>query len=174
MNVGTLKLDIRICECSSCDNLVLEDHSFYLTDQPERPKVQIAIPGYTSGILFDFIPSKSNIFNSYSFGLSNNDCLQELSDGLYTITYMICPYDELFQTIYHIRQCKSWCRWDKLLIKFFDSCLDLPSDSEKMLNKIEYLLKGAEAFAKDCEPDKAIELHQKAVELLTRLECVTK
>ena len=85
---------------------------------------------------------------------------------------MICPYDQLYQTVYYVRQCKAQCQWDTLLKKSFDSCYDLSPDVNMLLNKIEYLLKGAEIFANDCEPDKAIEIHQKAVELLNRLECI--
>lgn len=173
MAIGNLNLDLRVCPCSSCKNLVLEDHSYYL-DTPESPRVNITTPGSSTPWTFEFTPNKSNIYNSYSFGSSlvaDAECLGDLADGLYTIKYMICPYDELNKTIYHVRQCLSWCRWETLLRQFFTNCLDLSRDSQALLNRIEYLLKGAEAFAADCDPDKAMELHQKAVELLTRLEC---
>lgn len=171
MNIGELNLDIRISDCTACENLVVQDHSYYLTT-PERPKLQIQLPGYTSKWMFDFSPEKINIFNSYSFGLSTSSSLTELPDGLYTLVYMICPYDQLFHTVYHVRQCKAQCKWDTFLKQSFDSCYDLSPEVNKLLNRIEYLMKGAEVFARDCEPEKAIELHQKAVELLERLECI--
>lgn len=171
MKIGELNLDIKVSNCSSCENLVIEDHSYYLTT-PERPSIQIQLPGFNTTWTFDFTPEKTNIFNSYSFGVSPTSCLSELPDGLYTIKYMICPYDQLYQTVYYVRQCKAQCQWDTLLKKSFDSCYDLSPDVNMLLNKIEYLLKGAEIFANDCEPDKAIEIHQKAVELLNRLECI--
>lgn len=175
MNIGKLNLDIQVESCSSCKNLVVRDDSYYLED-PTFPKLQIKLPGSNLKYTFDFNFSKTNIFNSYSLGYSSSnetDCLVDLPDGLYTLTYMICPYDELFEVVYHIRQCTAWCRWETFLKNSFDSCLDLSPEVEKLLNRIEYLLKGAKAFADDCNPEKAIELHQKAVELLNRLECIT-
>lgn len=171
MNIGKLNLDVRVCDCSSCKNLVIEDHSYYLTD-PEKAQIQITLPGIDNKkFTFEFNHSRTNIFNSYSFGLSKETSLINLPEGLYTITYMICPFDELFETTYYIRQCEAWCKWRSFLRQSFDSCLELSKEVEVLLNRIEFLLKGAEAFAEDCEPEKAVELHQKAIELLDRLEC---
>lgn len=175
MAIGKLNLDIRIQDCSSCKNLVVQDHSFYL-DSQESPRISIKLPGSNKVYSFEFTTGAANIFNSYSLGYSGSndtDCLIDIPDGLYTITYAICPYDQLYVTIYHIRQCKAWCKWDTFLKNSFDSCLDLSPDAEKLLNRIEYLLKGAKAFAEDCDPERAMELHQKANDLLTRLECIT-
>jgi len=171
MSIGTLNLDIRVENCTSCNNLVLRDDSYYL-ETPEHPKIQIQVPGYNTKWTFDFTPETINIFNSYSFGLSTSTSLAEIPDGLYTLVYMICPYDQLFETVYHIRQCKAQCRWDTFLKNSFDSCNELSPEVNKLLNRIEYLMKGAEVFAADCETERALELHQKAVELLDRLECI--
>lgn len=174
MNIGKLNLDIRVSDCSSCKNIAVADHSFYL-ETPIFPKLQVALPGSNLKYTFDFIPNQINIFNSYSLGYSSSnqtDELVDLPDGLYTLTYMICPYDELFETVYYIRQCRAWCNWETFLKASFDSCLDLSPEVEKLLNRIEYLLKGAKSFAESCEPAKAMELHQKAVELLNRLQCI--
>lgn len=171
MNIGELNLDVRVCDCSSCKNLVVEDHSFYLTD-PEKASLKIGVPGITNKkFTFDFNAKKTNIYNSYSFGLSPNNDLVDLPEGLYTLTYMICPYDELFKTTYYIRQCRTWCRWRKLLEDSFDSCLEITKEDERSLNKIEYLLIGAESYAENCEPEMAIKFHQKAISLINQLEC---
>jgi hypothetical protein len=170
MSIGTQNIDLRIDTNSSCKNLVVKDHSFYL-DEVESPKLQIQLPGRTTWFTFDFTPSEQNIFNSNSFNSAPTEELGLLEDGLYTIKYGFCPYDENTHIYYHIRQCQAWCKWEQFLKQSIDSCLDVSPDAEKILNRIEFLLKGAEIFANDCEPEKAIELHQKAVELLTRLEC---
>lgn len=172
-NIGKLNLDIRVQECSSCKNLVVADHSYYLTD-PEKPHLQITLPGYSKSVTFDFNASQINIYNSYSLGLSrssDSDKLLDLPDGLYILVYMICPYEDLFETVYHIRQCKAWCRFDEYLTHIFDSCLDLNSDLTRDLQHVEWLLKGAESFSKQCDPDKAISLHRKALELLDNIKC---
>lgn len=171
MSIGTQVIDLRVDPNSSCKNLVVSDHSYYLAD-PESPRVQIKLPGYTSWHTLTFNFSENNIYNSYSFNLSGSSSLINLPDGLYTIKYGFCPYDDNSTTFYHIRQCQAWCKWEDFLKQSIDSCLEVSKESEKILNRIEFLLRGAEAFAKDCDPDTAVELHQKAVELLTRLECI--
>lgn len=173
MVIGQLNLDIVIEDCSSCKNLVVRDDSYYLTT-PENPRLQITLPGYSKALTFDFNYSKINIFNSYSLGLSssmNTDKLIDLPDGLYTLSYMICPYEQLYTTVYHIRQCKAWCEFDKCLQYLFDSCLDLDSKLTKQLEHVEWLLKGAKSFAEDCDSEKALKLHRKALELLESIKC---
>lgn len=176
MKVGNLKLDIQVCDCSSCYNLVVQDHSYYLTT-PEKPRLEIIMPGYETPMVFNFEAEKTNIFNSYSLLLSasaGSADLIELPDGLYQLTYRICPYEELYHTICHIRNCKAWCRWEKLLVTLTTSCYDLDPKMRDSLEKIEWLLKGSEALAKDCQCEKASEAHQKAIELLEDLECLVE
>lgn len=167
----TLNVDIRIDEDSSCKSLVVKDYSSYTAD-PTEPVLQIQLPGRTTWHTLDFNFSQINIYNSESFNLtSDDDELVTLSDGLYTIKYGFCPYDEFSYTFYHVRQCQAWCRWETLLKQSIDSCLDISRDAERLLNRIEFLLRGATVYAEDCDPETAIELHQKAVELIERLEC---
>lgn len=173
MNIGQLNLDIRVEDCTSCKNLVIRDDSYYL-DTPESPRLQITLPGYTSSMSFEFNNSQINIYNSYSLGVSSSadtDTLIDLPDGLYTLVYMICPYDQLYTTVYHIRQCQAWCDFDTYLKYLFDSCLDLDDKLKTKLEHVEWLLKGATAFADDCDTEKALKLHRKALELLTDIKC---
>jgi hypothetical protein len=172
MSIGNQHIEIIVDNNSSCKNLAIKDHSYYLnSEEIESPKLQIQLPGHSTWYTFDFNISQINIYNSYSFSLSPTDSLTNLPDGLYSIKYGFCPYDENTHLFYHLRQCQAWCKWEQFLKQSIDSCLDISPDAEKILNRIEFLLKGAEILANDCEPEKALELHQKAVELLTRLEC---
>lgn len=173
MNVGVLNLDIVIEECSSCKNLVVRDDSYYLTT-PENPTITISLPGYSTAKVLEFDYSKINIFNSYSLGLSSSagtNSLIDLPDGIYTIVYAICPYDDFNTKVYHLRACQAWCRFDTYLKSIFDSCLDLDPVISKDLQHVEWLLKGASAFAKDCDIKKAGDLYRKALELLDDIEC---
>lgn len=173
MNVGTLNLDITIEECSSCKNLVVRDDSYYL-DTPESPTITISLPGYNTAKVLDFDDSKINIFNSYTLGLSKSaatDKLIDLPDGLYTIVYAICPFDDFNIKVYYLRTCKAWCMYDTYLKQIFDSCLNVDPVLSQKLQHVEWLLKGGVAFAKDCNPDKAILLYKKALELLEDVKC---
>lgn len=173
MPIGKLNIELRVNTNSSCKTLVIADYSTYL-ETPESPRIQIQLPGASTWHTFAFTASQTNTFNSDSFLDSDEEEeeLTNLADGLYTIKYGFCPYEETSTTFYHVRQCLTWCRWHALLKQSFDSCLDLSKEMESLLNRIEYLMIGAEIYAKDCEPEKAIEFHQKAVELLDHLECI--
>ena len=170
MSIGTQNIDLRVDYNSSCKNLVIADHSYYL-DIVEFPKIQILLPGSDNWFTFDFEQSKYNKFNSFDFNLSPEDSLVCLPDGLYEIKYSICPHDENLYKYYHLRQCQAWSEWKDLLISSFDSCFDICEESEKTLNKIEYLLKGAEAYNENCDNETALLLHQKALKLLKNLKC---
>lgn len=170
MNIGELNLDIQVSTCSSCYNLVLEDHSYYLST-PEKPVIDITPPGFTSPIIFEFNASKTNIFTSYSFGLSPTTEVSQLPDGLYTITYKICPYDELYEKFYHIRTCKIRCAWDKQFLKIFDNCFSPDEKTLFNLKQVDALIIGAEIAAKACDPDKAVLMLRKANELITKFDC---
>ena len=173
MSVGKLNLDITVEECSSCKNLVIRDDSHYL-DTPENPTVTISLPGYSTAKVLSFDYSKINIYNSYTLGLSSSaqtTDLIDLPDGVYTITYAICPYDELNVKVYHLRACLAWCRFDKAVKALFDSCYNVDQNLSKKLQHIEWLLKGASVFAGDCEVQKAVDMYRLATDLLEEIEC---
>lgn len=170
MNIGELNLELQVSTCSSCYNLVIEDHSYYL-ENPEKPQIEIVPPGFTSPFIFEFSAQKTNIFNSYSFGLSTAGSLSELPDGLYTITYRICPHDELYTKLYYSRTCEIRCSWEKKFLSIFSNCYEpTPSVLEK-LKEIDALIIASELAAKNCDPSLSIAFLRKANDLLTNLTC---
>ncbi len=174
-NVGKLYLGIGILEPEDCGCKVLSvlDESFYLTD-PESPTLDIVVPGYET-VRFQFEIGKVNIFNSYSLGITNTLTeadLIDLPDGLYELTYSICPNETLYTNVSYLRTCAIEGRIASYWAAKVTLC-DTESKIFKELEKIEILLKGGKANAKLCNTDKAIELYRKADDLLKRLENTT-
>lgn len=92
-------LDFEIIPTGNPKTLVFLDSSDYFRE-PEKPLLEITLPGYSKYFLVNIIARKLNTFNSNTIGLTellNNDCLVDLPDGIYTHKYKICPYDETYK-----------------------------------------------------------------------------
>jgi hypothetical protein len=165
MNV---QLNIEALKAKDCAYLSILDTSFYPV-APDSAEISISLPGFDNPYNFDFVVSEVNVFTAYSFGLTveETDSFTPLPDGVYKLEFVPCPNVGTC-TRYHLRTCKIDCRLAVQWAKYVDCC-----DDEKMLyylDKIEFLLKGAEAHADLCNPAKATELYKKADDLLRRFE----
>jgi hypothetical protein len=165
MNV---QLNIEALKAKDCAYLSILDTSVYPV-APTSAEINISLPGFDNPYNFDFILGQTNIFSSYSFGLTveETDSFTPLPDGVYKLEFAPCPNVGI-ATRYYLRTCKIDCRLGVQWAKYVDCC-----DDEKMLyylDKIEFLLKGAEAHADLCNPTKATELYKKADDLLRRIE----
>jgi hypothetical protein len=165
MNV---QLNIEALKAKNCSYLTIIDTSVYPL-APTSASIFIGVPGYDSAYEFVFLLGETNTYNSYSFGFTTSATsgFTELPDGVYSLVITTCP-DTGVNSRHHLRTCKIDCRLATQWAKYVDCC-----DDEKMLyylDKIEFLLKGAEAHADLCNPTKATELYKKADDLLRRLE----
>jgi hypothetical protein len=166
--MANLQRNIEVYKAKDCAYLSIHDTSYYPI-APTEANIQIYMPGYDTGYEFAFVLNEINVFNSYSFGLTTSATLDfvELPDGIYTINITTCP-DTGVCTRHHLRTCKIDCRLALQWAKYADACED-----EKILyylDRVDFLLRGAEANADLCNPDKATELYLKANDLLGRLE----
>lgn len=92
-------LDFEIIPTGNPKTLVFLDSSDYFRE-PEKPLLEITLPGYSKYFLLNIVARKLNTFNSNTIGLTellNDDCLVDLPDGIYTYKYKICPYDETYK-----------------------------------------------------------------------------
>ena len=163
-----LEINLEILRATDCKYLSVLDTSLYPTE-PTSATLSIYVPGYENPFTFeDFVHSSVNIYNSYNFQLSVEDALVSLPDGLYKFVYDTCPAT-ITTTFYHLRTCSIRCRLAEQWAKYVTACCN----GEKVLyelDKIEFLLRGAEANAQLCNPNAATELYEKADELLQRIE----
>lgn len=92
-------LDFEIIPTGNPKTLVFIDSSDYFRE-PERPLLEVTLPGYNKYFLLNVTARKVNTFNSNTIGLTellNGDSLVNLPDGIYTYKYKICPYEETYK-----------------------------------------------------------------------------
>lgn len=98
-------IDFEILPTSNSNVIVFLDESEYF-EKPELPLLKILPPGYTKFFQVNINEGEVNVLNSHLIGYTNvleNDALQELPDGIWKFTYMICPYEYLQKTKYFLR-----------------------------------------------------------------------
>jgi hypothetical protein len=92
-------IDFEIISTGNPKTIVFLDSSDYFKE-PEKPLLEVTLPGYSKYFLVNIRARKVNTLNSNTIGLTellNNDCLVDLPDGIYTYKYKICPYDSLYK-----------------------------------------------------------------------------
>jgi hypothetical protein len=160
--------NIEVLPAKDCAYLSILDTSFYPMPV-DSATMSITVPGYSTPFQYIFNLGEVNIYNSYSFGFTTSQTgdFVELPDGVYKLNLTTCPDTGVCQR-FHLRTCKINCRLAYQWAQYVDCC-----DDEKMLtylDRIEFLLKGAEAHADLCNVAKSTELYCKADDLLRRLE----
>lgn len=92
------ELDIDILETNNELSLVIVDSSTYI-EPPDRPLLEVYLPGYSKYLLVTFIPNQVNTFNSNTLGLSRALSINHITilpDGVWKFRYKICPYDYVY------------------------------------------------------------------------------
>jgi hypothetical protein len=162
-----VKLNLEITKAKDCGFISIQDTSYYPIP-PESANLQVDVPGYETPYEFEFVLGEINILNAYSFGYVTSEVdAGDLPDGVYNFVLTTCP-DLGTNSRFHLRTCKIDCRLAEQWAKYIDCC-----DDEKMLyylDRVDFLLRGAEAHADLCNPEKATELYRKADDLLRRIE----
>ncbi len=173
LNIGNkLELDFSILLEDSCKYLTILDHSSYI-EVPDSPVMDVCIPGGNT-IRIPYNPSDLTIINCNLLGLSSvtsTSSLPSLPDGVYTLTYRICPLNILYITKKIIRTCVIECKYLNLYAKFSIDCSFDNEDFIKKLDKIKNYIESAKAHASICNYLKAAEFIQKANNLLLEVDC---
>ncbi len=167
------QIDFFILDNNNPKTLVIFDQSTYL-DTPEKPMYSIKLPGYSNGIVIPYTPSTISVLNSNILGLTTVPCfenLADLPDGVYEITQMVCPYDELYKTILYLRTTYLQCVYDKLLLEpnLKSPCVT-EQEIERQLIHIDILIQSAKAEAANRNAVKAQEKYSTAMAAITQLQ----
>jgi hypothetical protein len=99
------RLDFEILETGNPKTLVFLDSSEYVGN-PDRPLLEVYLPGFNKYLLTNVVANQVNTFNSNTLGLNNAldiNFLQDLPDGVWSFRYKICPYDLIFIDKKHMR-----------------------------------------------------------------------
>lgn len=162
------KIDFEILPTSNPKTLVFLDASEYM-EQPDRPLLEVTLPGHIKYMLVNVAAGKVNTFNSNTIGLSerfDTNCLVELPDGVYTLKFKICPYDQVFIQKYHLRTVILKRDLNKLLRSI--ECE--PSESlSKDIVDVMLIIATAEANAEAGHAKKSSDQYQHAAAMISRL-----
>lgn len=175
MSLGLKKhiLSFEILDVGNPRTLVFLDTSYYF-EEPDRPLLEVTLPGHNKYFLVNIVPRKVNTLNSNTIGLTetlNTHNLVDLPDGVWTLKFKICPYDKIYTQQYYLRT----VALERSIQKIFDfvelSDCDIEKD-KKYRNEIVnifILLESAKGHAKEGNVKKASEQYQKLNTLVTDL-----
>lgn len=156
-------LDFEILSTGNPKTLVFLDSSEYMTE-PERPLLELTLPGHSKYFLLNVVARKVNTFNSNTIGLSevfDSNCLVELPDGVYTAKFKICPYDKVWIQKSFLRTTLLEKSLDKILTYINLDC----EKEKKIFVDIMVLIEAAKANVKNNIIKKGIEQFAAAIEL---------
>lgn len=145
--------------------LVFLDKSSYMED-PEKPKLEIIPPGYIEGKVVPINPNKLNVINSSALGLSAFNCFTDLQDGVYTLTYTICPYEVFYKRKLYLRTVNlEYQLWEILTVKE-----TFTKEEEKKIFLFDKFLKTAKSYAFDNNAVKAQLYYKEAENIINSIK----
>lgn len=165
-------LDFEIVPTGNPKTLVFVDSSQYM-GVPERPLLEVTLPGYTKYFLLNVTASMVNTFNSNTIGLTsllNGDSLVNLPDGIYSFRYKICPYTSAFIDKAFFR---TTLLEERLLVLYdrLDNCSSCaPKNVLLELAQVVALIEGAKQIVHKNQK-KANEFYQLALKLIDGVMC---
>lgn len=142
-------LDFEILETGNTKTLVFLDSSDYM-EEPERPLLEVTMPGYTKYFLVNVVSKQVNTFNSSTLGLNQvllQSQLVDLPDGVWQFKYKICPYKYVYKIKKHIRVTMLINKLKTLYNKIdLSECAGTDNkELQKLLVQIHVLIEGAKA-----------------------------
>ena len=170
-------IDFHVFSVGDPKILTVVDNSNWLHIESEPSIIEITFPGSTKPLVFNFLKSSVNSFNSHTLLLTclTGNCTEEtyidLPDGIYTITVKGSP--DTFQTTkYHLKTDRFQIKYDQTLIEIgFDYHIEKAAQRKK-LEEVEFLRKVAQAHIRREDVGSAKRFFDLANEQLGRLiEC---
>lgn len=164
-------VDFEIIPTGNPKTLVFIDASDYYTE-PERPLLEVTLPGYNKYFLVNVVARKVNTFNSNTIGLTellNNGNLVNLPDGAYHFRFKVCPYEYAFKDKVYFRTTLIEQRLSEVydLLKTEDCCGNMDSILKDIV-EVHALIEGAKAVVCKNE-NKANDFYQLANKLIDKI-----
>lgn len=166
-------LNFSILETGNPKTLVFLDESVYMDLHPERPLLEVTMPGYEKYFLVNIEAREVNTLNANTLNLTavlNQTCLIDLPDGIWFFKYKICPYDKVFICKNHIRVTalneKLSLLHDK--INLLDCDIKNDKSIETDLAKIYALIEGAKSVVSK-DSGKAYSYYQTATKMVDNI-----
>lgn len=172
IDIQTYKLDFLFLPNNDPKTIAIFDRSNYLSE-PQLPLLQVIPPGFTGALQVPYTPNTITILDSDNLTLTDvTECgeLADLSDGVWQITQMVCPYDELYIKKCYLKTTQFDNIYRNVLLNFND---DLPciekNEFEKKIIEADILIQGARAETYFCNVEKAIEKYKNALKIVNYL-----
>jgi hypothetical protein len=167
-------LDFEILETGNPKTLVFVDSSQYM-EAPDRPLLEVFLPGFNKYLLTNVVAGQVNTFNSSTLGLNetlNINFLQELPDGVWSFRFKICPYDLVYIDKKHMRVTQLVAKLNFLYNELsIDGC-SCPTKTDAFiqseLTRIHILIEGAKAVV-NIDSVKAYKYYQLADKMIEQL-----
>jgi hypothetical protein len=169
LSIKTNKLNFDIIDSLDPKVLSFLDKSMYLEKSPDKPLVEILVPGYSKSIL---VPYRIHSYNSISAGQLNISCgkTENLPDGVYEITIRVCPHDSIFLTKYYLKTDLLQYEIDNLLLSILNK-QDMSDSFKKAMDNVFILLESAKVHARNGNVEEAIEMYKKVQKIINKLKC---
>jgi hypothetical protein len=165
-------LDFEILETGNPMTLVFVDSSQYI-EPPDRPLLEVFLPGFDKYLLANVAANQVNTFNSNTLGLGESlfiNHLVVLPDGVWTFRFKICPYNYIYTDKKFMRTTLLYQKIDQAYNQ-----LDLLGCMDKTtafildeITKAEILIKGAKAVVNKDEK-KAFSYYQLANRIIDEI-----
>ncbi|MDR1019024.1 MAG: hypothetical protein LBM02_10040 [Lachnospiraceae bacterium] len=177
MIVHPINIDFQIYDSHDPKVFIVLDTSVWGHISKKNAIIEITLPGEKKCVTHYFNKTAVNVFNAKNLYLQCQDCgdcdecnMLDLPDGIYNITIKGSP-DSFNKTRKYLRTTKAQLELDKKYIKLGISDFDNDKDIKKQideLNRIQLLLKSAEANVRYDNTEKASELLSKVQKYLEK------
>lgn len=172
IDIQTYNLDFLFLTNNDPKSIAILDQSTYLSE-PQLPLLQVIPPGFTGALQVPYAPQTITILNSDNLTLTDvTECgeLADLPDGVWQITMMVCPYDELYVKKCYLKTTQFDNIYYNILLNYDDCSPFLEkSEYEKRIIEVDILIQSAHAEARCFNVDKATMKYQKALSILNSI-----
>lgn len=146
--------------------LTVLDKSIYMDKHQEKPVLEILMPGSSKPILTPFNPYSYTVVNSRMLNLGDGN----MPDGVYKLTYRICPQEQLFISKYFLKTDIIELGIDQLLLRVFSSD-DVDKNLKSRIETVSLLIMSAKAHAREGNVIEASNLYKRAQKELNKTNC---
>lgn len=160
-------LDFEILDNDNSKLIIFIDGSTYLDTNPEKPILEVTLPGFNQYYIVNIIHNEVNVLNANTLGITKTftneyNCLGDLPDGVWEFVYRVCPYDLVFLKKCVLRTALLNQKLNNLyrLLENTDCSLKEDRQLKNKLIDIEFFIKTAKAYADICNKQKASNFYQ--------------
>lgn len=166
-------LDLIDLETHDQRTFALLDKSIYPVGFiPINPTVEITVPGFAPKQIV-FTPSSIQVYTSNTLEITCDDCeLAFLPDGIYHVKYTMTPAYTYYVEKSFLRTNRIYAKLDQLFLKldFMQCDQAIKGQDKEFLDTVEFFIEGAIAAAHNCLDKLAMNLYNKANEMLNEYE----